>query len=158
MGWWNSFKAALGIATRQSAPAQEVIDPAPMQSMPVIRHAQTDSPTIDLPAELRAQVAEHARSQQQLQAMLGTLANTMHAMPQIATQQAQVLETLLDQSVRARQRDQTIERNLTQLTEGTDADARAHPAATRSESRGQSSGGGQFEGCIGCGRYFRLIQ
>lgn len=120
MGWWNSFKAALGIATRQSAPAQEVIDPAPMQSMPVIRHAQTDSPTIDLPAELRAQVAEHARSQQQLQAMLGTLANTMHAMPQIATQQAQVLETLLDQSVRARQRDQTIERNLTQLTEGTD--------------------------------------
>ncbi len=120
MGWWSSFKATLGIATRESAPQQEVIDPAPRQSIPVIRQAQTNVPTIDLPEELRAQVAEHARSQQQLQAMLGTLANTMHAMPQIATQQAQVLETLLDQSARARQRDQTIERNLTQLTEGAD--------------------------------------
>jgi len=120
MGWWNSFKATLGMAPRESAPRQEVIDPAPVQSMPVIRHAESNGQAIDLPAELRAQVAEHSRSQQQLQAMLSTLSNTMQAMPQLAKQQAQVLETLLDQSARARQRDQTIERHLMQLTEGTD--------------------------------------
>lgn len=120
MGWWNSFKATLGIAPSEGAPQQEVIDSAPVQSMPVIRHAESNGHTIDLPAELRTQVAEHARSQQQLQAMLATLSNTMQAMPQLAKQQAQVLETLLDQSARARQRDQTMERNLTQLVDGAD--------------------------------------
>jgi len=120
MGWWNSFKMALGLAPRASAPQQEVIDPTPLQSLPAMRQVEAKDHSIDLPAELRSQVAEHARSQQQLQTMLATLSNTMQAMPQLAKQQAQVLETLLDQSARARQRDQTIERNLTQLTDGAD--------------------------------------
>jgi len=118
MGWWNALKSTLGIASRESMPPHEVLDRAPTQSMPVIRPSESSGSTSDLPAELRAQVAEHARSQQQLQAMLTTLANTMQAMPQLAKQQAQVLETLLDQSARARQRDQTMERNLTQLADG----------------------------------------
>ena len=118
MGWWTSLKEALGIAPTGSVPTQEVIDPAPAQTLPLVR--EMNGQTNDLPAELRAQVAEHARSQQELQAMLATLSSTMQAMPQLAKQQAQVLETLMDQSVRARQRDQTIERNLTELVDGAD--------------------------------------
>ena len=68
--------------------------------------------------EFRDQLSTQAESQRQLTTLLTSLSTTLDALPQLARQQAQVLETLLEHSARSRHRDQTFERGLTQLTEG----------------------------------------
>lgn len=68
--------------------------------------------------EFRDQLSTQAESQKQLTTLLTSLSTTLDALPQLARQQGQVLETLLENSARARHRDQTFERGLTQLAEG----------------------------------------
>ena len=83
--------------------------------------AQQPTEPIDnnrLLVEFRDQLSTQAESQKQLTTLLTSLSKTLDALPQLARQQGQVLETLLENSARSRQRDQTFERGLTQLTEG----------------------------------------
>ena len=68
--------------------------------------------------EFRDQLSNQAESQRHLTTLLTSLTTTLDALPQLARQQGQVLEILLENSARSKHRDQTFERGLSQLTEG----------------------------------------
>lgn len=98
----------------------------------VVRSAEEDRPSeivhqqavpIDgdhLIVQFREQLSTQAQSQAHLNTLLGSLSTTLNALPQLARQQGQVLEVLVADAARARHRDQTIERSLVHLSEGSD--------------------------------------
>lgn len=70
--------------------------------------------------QFREQLSTQATSQAHLNTLLSSLSTTLNALPQLARQQGQVLEVLVDDAARSRHRDQTIERSLVHLSEGSD--------------------------------------
>lgn len=122
MSIWLSLRRIFGHVA-PPAPPTEVIAARTDDRRAVEVYRPTPSEPIDgehLLVQFRDQLTSQAQSQQQLTTLLASLNTTLHALPQLARQQGQVLETLVEGAVRARQRDQTIERSLTHLTEGAD--------------------------------------
>ena len=74
--------------------------------------------TLALVEDFRSHLKSHAQSQENLSQMLTSVSATLHALPELARQQGRVLETLMEAAARARQRDQSVERSLVQLSEG----------------------------------------
>lgn len=105
----------------KTPPAPVVIEKpaATTQSVAIYQSPNTES--IDpnrLAIEFRDQLHTQAESQRQLSTLLTSLSTTLDALPQLARQQGQVLETLLESSAKARHRDQVFEKNLSLLAEG----------------------------------------
>lgn len=70
--------------------------------------------------QFRDQLSTQATSQAHLNTLLSSLSTTLNALPQLARQQGQVLEVLVEDAARSRHRDQTLERSLVHLSEGSD--------------------------------------
>ena len=116
MRLWERFLVWIGLRDEPlTAPAEEsqgvISRPAPPRS---------DSQAVELLEGFRTQLVSHTEAQQRLSEILGSLSGTMHALPELARQQGRVLETLMEAAARARMRDQSVERGLSQLTEGAD--------------------------------------
>ncbi len=91
----------------------------------IAHHPAHHTPTAPIDGEhllvqFRDQLSTHAESQTHLNTLLSSLATTLNALPQLARQQGQVLEVLVEDAARSRHRDQTLERSLVHLSEGSD--------------------------------------
>ncbi len=70
--------------------------------------------------QFRDQLSTQAHTQAHLDNVVASLSTTLNALPQLARQQGQVLDVLVEDAARARHRDQTLERSLVHLSEGSD--------------------------------------
>lgn len=122
MAIWSFIRRIFGSKQEHVAPTEIVvertIEPRSVERYQGTSHRPIDGETLLM--QFRDQLTTQAQSHQQLNTLLGTLTTTLNALPQLARQQGQVLETLIEGAARARHRDQAIERNLVQLSEGSD--------------------------------------
>ncbi len=115
--FWRIF----GRAPAQSAPT-EIVVRSPEEERPheVVHQQAVPIDGNHLLVQFREQLSTQALSQTHLNTLLSSLSTTLNALPQLARQQGQVLEVLVADAARARHRDQTIERSLVHLSEGSD--------------------------------------
>lgn len=116
MRTWARFLIWIGL--RDEPPVSLPEEPQGIISRPSPH--RTDTQAVELLEGFRSQLVSHTEAQQRLSEILGSLSGTMHALPELARQQGRVLETLMEAAARARMRDQSVERGLSQLTEGAD--------------------------------------
>ncbi len=122
MAIWSFLRRIFGNTPVPRAPTEVVVERTE-EAREVEVFKDRSSRSVDgatLLVQFSDQLTSQAHSQQQLNSLLGTLTTTLNALPQLARQQGQVLETLLEGAARSRIRDQAIERNLVQLTDGSD--------------------------------------
>lgn len=119
MGLASFFAKFFG--RKGSQPEQVVVD-AP--SIPQQREALLAPQSVLAPDPAKFadafhdQLATQAEAHRQLSGLLTSLTTSLDALPQLARQQGQVLETILENTARARHRDQAFEKNLMLLNDG----------------------------------------
>ena len=122
MGIGSFFKRLFGAPPDHDAITasveEQAAQPRELEVFQAKQHEPVDGERLLI--QFRDQLSSQAQAHQQLNVLLGSLTTTLNALPQLARQQGQVLETLVEGAARARLRDQAVERSLVHLTEGSE--------------------------------------